>query len=216
MSRPHARRTATAVAGVALVAAGVGGLLTAPRASASVQPSDLCLVVVCLPTGGSTTPSSPPSPPASPPDTPPATQPSDPAPTLSVGGPGATYDFGSSQAAPSSAATAAATTAAPGPNLRMSGLQIRRSGGKLDVIATVSNTGTVALRNVGLTVSASGERTQSYVLTLNAGQHIRFHTRWPFKAAPAVKRVVAVVDPGRRFGETDESDNRVSGARRLR
>lgn len=212
MSRRHATRAVTATAGIALVAIGGFGLLSQPSASAAASPSALCLppLIPCK------TPTPTPTATASTTTTSPNPTMSEPTSNASLTiGPTTTISVDGGTAAPA-VAQPTADTLKPGPNLTLSGLVIRKSHGKLDVIATVANTGTVPLSKVGLNVSASGERTQKYVLALNAGQHIRFHTRWKFKSHPVRKKVTVVVDPGHLFAETSESDNTLRGSKRLR
>ena len=112
--------------------------------------------------------------------------------------------------------TAATTGPAPGPNLAVSHLIIRKLKGKLDVQVTVANTGTVLLQGVPLSVSASGVGTQFWTVTLNPGQHLSFHTRWGFRAAPRTKRVVVTIDPQHLVAETTRADDRISGTKTFR
>lgn len=219
MSRRSATRAVTAAAGIALVAIGGVGLLTVPTASAEVQPADICIIpgLICIPTGGSSS-AAPTTPPASSPtssaptSSAPATTPSDPSSAATVGSPSTTYTVG---AAP--AATQAAPSGPPaGPNLTATGLVVRKLHGKLDAFVTITNTGTVLLRHVPLNVAATGLGTQRWTITLNPGQHLSFHVRWPYRAQPAVKKVVMTIDPHHVVAQTTRADDRISRTKRFR
>lgn len=223
--RRHATRAVTAAAGIAFVGAGGFGLLVQPHAAAAgaVDPHDICIVpnLICIPTGGSSTPAptstGTTSTSASPSDTASGT-PSDTAsvtpsslPSESINPQPSTYSFSSQP----SATQAVVTGPPPGPNLAVSHLVIRKLKGKLDAEATVTNTGTVLMQDVPLTVSATGLTTQNWTVTLNPGQHLSFHTRWPFRATPKTKTVVVTIDPQNLVAETSKADNRISGKKRF-
>lgn len=219
--RRHATRAVTAAAGIALVAVGGFGLLAQPHASAaSASPSDICILPgICIPTGGSSTPApTSPAPATSSPagggtTTPasPSSTPSDQS-TQSIG-PQPTLYTGPAQPQATQAGPSGPTA---GPNLAATGLVIRKVKGKLDVLTTVTNTGTVLLQNVPLNVSASGVGTQQWTITLNPGQHLSFHTRWPFRATPRTKTAVVVIDPENLIAETSKADNRLSRTKTFR
>lgn len=213
MSRRSATRAVTATAGIALVAIGGFGLLTMPKASAEVQPADICIIpgLLCIPTGGSSTPAPTTTPPATPPASAPATTPSD-ASSVSINGTPTTYTVG---AAPD--ATHAAPSGPPaGPNLKASNLVVRKSGSRLDAVATITNTGTVLLQHVPISISATGVGTQRWAITLNPGQHLSFHIRWAFRSQPQTKKVVVTIDPHHLVAETTRADNRISRTKRFR
>lgn len=215
--RRHVSRAVTASAGIALVAAGGFGLLAQPHAeAASVKPSSCITILIpigCSSSSAAPTSSAPASGGTSPsaPTSAPTTIPSDQS-SQSINAQPTTYSIGAQPQANQTTASGPA----PGPNLSVSNLVIRKSKGKLDARATVTNTGTVLLQNVPLSVSASGVGTQHWTITLNPGQHITFHTRWPFRASPRAKKVVVTLDPQNLIAETSKADDRVSRTKRFR
>lgn len=214
--RRHASRAVTAAAGIALVAAGGFGLLAQPHADAAGAVTPATCITILIPIGCSSS-SAAPSPTTSTTSSPSATAtssssaPSDPA-SVSVNSQPSQYTLPASPQANQTTVSGPV----PGPNLAVSHVVIRKAKGKLDVLATVTNTGTVLLQNVPISVSASGSGTQRWTITLNPGEHLSFHTRWPFRAAPQVKKVVVTIDPQHLIAETNLADNRVSRTKRFR
>lgn len=216
--RRHASRAVTAAAGIALVATGGVGLLAQPHADAAgtVQPQTCITILIpigCSSSSPAPTSSTSATSSSSATSTPTgaSSTPSDPA-SVSVNSQPTLYTV----AASPQASQAVANGPTPGPNLKVSQVVVRKARGKLDVLATVTNTGTVLMQNVPISVSATGSGTQHWTITLNPGEHLSFHTRWPFRANPSVKKVVVTIDPQGLFAETNKSDDRVSRTKRFR
>lgn len=91
-----------------------------------------------------------------------------------------------------------------------------QQGNNVVVRFTVTNTGTIAIGGYLITAHVTGYQTRGWLSNLPVGQPIQVTGTWRIRHHHTLVKVLVQGDPRHQVKESDESDNTLTGSKRLR